>query len=200
LEDRVCAMRPGHVRGHEVHRGGHLLVGAVGEGAAFGGCVILTIGGRWYILRVILQNTIRGRLNVEKFAAPFDYQLRVSRDGVETRVTVDLMETANLLLGLTVQARRAYEDQDRTSRAVFGTAREQCVVVIWRDTGGLDLGAEAAFVQEKILRLPKSSETLEVWKPDWVNVNGDSLIPTALPIEAVFIEAMRQPIALAGGN
>jgi hypothetical protein len=44
----------------EVHRGGRLLAVVVGGGAAFGGRVVLTIGGRWYILRVVLQNTMRG--------------------------------------------------------------------------------------------------------------------------------------------
>ena len=160
----------------------------------------MTIGGRWYILRVVLQNTIRGPLNVEKFAAPFDYQLRVRRDGVETQVTVDLVETANLLLGLTVQARRTYEDQDRTYRAVFGVVGEQSVIVIWRDSDGLDWGAEAAFVQEEILGLPESRKISEVWEPDRVHISGGSLIPTAQPIEAVFVEGMRRPIAPAGGN
>jgi len=155
-----------------------------------------------YLLRYFLDHETRqGRLNVESFATPFDYQLRVRRQGVETRVGVDLLETANFLLGLTVQARRAYEHQGRTYRAVFGTAGDQFVVVIWRDTAGLDLPAEAAFIQAKILRPPGSAETSEVLEPDRVYINGDSHVPHAQSIEAVFMNAMRDPVtAHWGGN
>ncbi|MBC8445957.1 MAG: site-specific DNA-methyltransferase, partial [Chloroflexi bacterium] len=153
-----------------------------------------------YLLRYFLDHETRqSRLNVESFATPFDYQLRVRRNGVETRVGVDLVETANFLLGLTVQARRVYEHQGRTYRAVFGTAGDQSVVVIWRDTAGLDLEAEAAFIRQ--LRLPKSAETSEVWEPDRVYVNGDSHVPNAQPIETVFMNAMRGAATVRrGGN
>ncbi len=146
-----------------------------------------------YLLRYFLDHETRqSRLNVESFATPFDYQLRVRRDGVETRVGVDLMETANFLLGLTVQARRVYEHQGRTYRVVSGTAGDQSVVVIWRDTAGLDLAAEAAFVQAVIL-----AET----QPERVYVNGDSHVPNAQPIEAVFMNAMRGAATVRrGGN
>ena len=153
-----------------------------------------------YLLRYFLDHETRqSRLNVEAFATPFDYQLRVRRNGVETRVGVDLMETANFLLGLTVQARRVYEHQGRTYRVVFGTTGDQSVVVIWRDTAGLDLEAEAAFIRQ--LRLPKSLQTSEVWEPDRVYVNGDSHVPNAQPIEAVFMNAMRGAATVRrGGN
>ena len=148
-----------------------------------------------YLLRYFLDHETRqGRLNVESFATPFDYQLRVRRQGIETRVGVDLLETANFLLGFTVQARRTYEHQGRTYRAVFGMAGDQSVVVIWRDTAGLDLPAEAAFIQAEILRPPGSAETSEVLEPDWLYVNGDSHVPHAQPIEAVFMNAMRDPV------
>jgi adenine-specific DNA-methyltransferase len=154
-----------------------------------------------YLLRYFLDHETRqSRLNVEFFATPFDYQLRVRRNGVETRVGVDLVETAKFLLGLTVQARRVYEHQGHTYRAVFGTTGDQSVVVIWRGTAGLDLEAEAAFVQTEILRPPRSSETSEVWKPDRVYVNGDSHVPNAQPIEAVFMNAMRGAAAVRRGG
>ena len=146
-----------------------------------------------YLLRYFLDHETRqSRLNVESFATPFDCQLRVRRNGVETRVGVDLMETANLLLGLAVQARRAYEHQERTYRAVFGMAGDQSVVVIWRDTAGLNLEAEAAFIRAQIL-----VET----EPDRVYINGDSHVPNAQPIEAMFMNAMRGAATVRrGGN
>jgi len=146
-----------------------------------------------YLLRYFLDHeTRRSRLNVEAFATPFDYQLRVRRDGVETRVGVDLVETANFLLGLTVHARRTYEHQGRTYRAVFGVAGDLSVVVVWRDTAGLDLEAEAAFIRAKIL--------VEI-EPDRVYINGDSHVPNAQPIEAVFMDATRGAATVRrGGN
>ena len=145
-----------------------------------------------YLLRYFLDHETRqSRLNVEKFATPFDYQLCVRRNGVETRVGVDLMETANFLLGLAVQARRAYEHQGRTYRAVFGTTGDQSVVVIWRDTAGLDLETEAAFAQAEVL-----AET----EPDRVYINGDSHVPNAQPIEAVFMNAMRGATTVRRGG
>ena len=146
-----------------------------------------------YLLRYFLDHeTRRSRLSVEAFATPFDYQLRVRHDGVETRVSVDLVETANFLLGLTVHVRRAYEHQGRTYRAVFGMAGDQSVVVIWRDTAGLDLEAEAAFAQAEIL-----AET----EPDRVYINGDSHVPNAQPIATVFMNAMRGAATVRrGGN
>jgi adenine-specific DNA-methyltransferase len=142
-----------------------------------------------YLLRYFLDHeTRRSRLNVDEFATPFDYQLRVRRDGVETRVGVDLVETANLLLGLSVQAQRTYQHQERVYRVVFGKAGreqfvgEQSVLVIWRDTAGLDIQAEATFVRAEIMAGREF---------DQVYVNGgDSHIPGALPIEAVFMDAM----------
>ena len=154
-----------------------------------------------YLLCYFLDHETRqSRLNVDAFATPFDYQLRVRREGVETRVNVDLLETANFLLGLTVQARRACEHQGRTYRAVFGTAGEQSVVAIWRDTAGLDLQAEAAFVQAEILAQTSLLLAGGI-EGGRVYVNGDSHVPEAQPIEAVFMNAMRGPVAARrGGN
>jgi len=75
---------------------------------------------------------------------------------------------------------------------VFGATGDQSVVVIWRDTAGLDLEAEAAFAQAEIL-----AET----EPDRVYINGDSHVPNAQPIEAVFMNAMRGAATVRrGGN
>ena len=137
-----------------------------------------------YLLKYMLDHETRElRLNVRAFEMPFDYELRVRRDGVETRVKVYLLETANFLLGLTVQVRRAYQHQKRTYRVVFGTAREgDSVAVIWRDTAGLDFEKETEFVRDEILSGKE---------PDRLYVNGDSRVPGARPIEAVFMKVMR---------
>ncbi|MEK7785420.1 MAG: site-specific DNA-methyltransferase, partial [Chloroflexota bacterium] len=125
-----------------------------------------------YLLKYMLAHETRAlRLNVRAFETPFDYQLRVRRDGVETRVKVDLLETANFLLGLTVQVRRDYRHQKRTYRVVFGGTREgDSVAVIWRNTAGLDLQKEAEFV---------AGEILAEREVDRLYVNGDSRVAGA---------------------
>jgi adenine-specific DNA-methyltransferase len=136
-----------------------------------------------YLLKYMLDHETReARLNVAAFATPFDYKLRVRRNGVETQVGVDLVETANYLLGLTVTARRALSHQERAYRVVEGTVGDDSIVVIWRNTQTLDLTKEAAFVQEKIL----TDHAV-----DRVYINGDSHVPNASPIETAFVNAMR---------
>jgi adenine-specific DNA-methyltransferase len=135
---------------------------------------------------VVDPATGRVRLNVESFATPFAYQLRARRDGVLTRVGVDLVETANLLLGLRVLSRRACQHQGRTYRLVCGSAGQQSVAVIWRDTAGLDLQAEARFIQTQLL----GGRVF-----DRLYVNGAACLAGARPIEAVFAQGMFAPPA-----
>ena len=136
-----------------------------------------------YLLKYFMDHETRGtRLNVPAFAMPFDYCLRVRRDGVETRARVDLVETANFLLGLHVAARRAYTHLGRIYRVVQGQADNQSVVVVWRNTAGLDLEEEANWLCDEILSAAR---------PDRVYFNGDSHVPDARSIEAVFLDAMR---------
>ncbi len=137
-----------------------------------------------YLLRYMLDHETReARLNIAAFATPFDYKITTQRSGVKTQTSVDLVETANFLLGLTVTSRRAYQHQDRTYRVVRGNTREdKLVVVIWRNTGSLDLKQEAAFIQKEIL---VDAE------PDLIYVNGESLVPNAQAIENTFMTAMR---------
>jgi adenine-specific DNA-methyltransferase len=90
-----------------------------------------------YVLRYMLDVEARGSaslLNVESFADPFNYQLNVATGASvgETRpVAVDLVETFNYLLGLSV---RRVEDVCGF-RVVKGTNPEgEKVLVIWRNT------------------------------------------------------------------
>ncbi len=136
-----------------------------------------------YLLRYFLDHETRAaRLNIAAFASPFDYALRMRRNGVETRVNIDLVETANFLLGLTVTARRAFQHQGRAYRVIQGTANDETVAVIWRNTKMLGLEKEAAFIQNEIL-----AQT----QVDRVYINGDSHVPNARAIESVFVNAMR---------
>ncbi|MCX6640287.1 MAG: DNA methyltransferase, partial [bacterium] len=95
-----------------------------------------------YLLRYMLEVESRGSaslLNLDRFADPFNYKLKISTGSVgETReVNVDLVETFNYLLGLKVK----HQDSIRGFKVVTGTVRkgnsqsgiEEKVLVIWRN-------------------------------------------------------------------
>ncbi|MCX6638868.1 MAG: site-specific DNA-methyltransferase [bacterium] len=95
-----------------------------------------------YLLRYMLEVEARGSaslLNLDRFADPFNYKLKISTGSVgETKeVNVDLVETFNYLLGLKVK----HQDSIRGFKVVTGTVRkgnaqtgvEEKVLVIWRN-------------------------------------------------------------------
>jgi adenine-specific DNA-methyltransferase len=91
-----------------------------------------------YILSYMLDVESRGSqslLNVEAFRNPDEYRLRVERNGETQLVNVDLVETFNWLLGLTVK----HIDVIRGVRVVEGTAPNgDRVLVLWRNIDQMD--------------------------------------------------------------
>lgn len=91
-----------------------------------------------YILSYMLDVESRGSqslLNVEAFRNPDEYKLRVERNGETQLVNVDLVETFNWLLGLTVK----HIDVIRGVRVVEGTAPNgDRVLVLWRNIDQMD--------------------------------------------------------------
>jgi adenine-specific DNA-methyltransferase len=74
-------------------------------------------------------------LNVENFRRPDRYKLKVERNGESQLVNVDLVETFNWLLGLTVK----HIDVIRGVRVVDGTnPTGERVLVLWRDLDEMD--------------------------------------------------------------
>ena len=77
----------------------------------------------------------RSLLNVESFRNPDQYKLRVERNGETQLVNVDLVETFNWLLGLTVK----HIDVIRGVRVVEGTNPDgERVLVLWRNLDETD--------------------------------------------------------------
>ena len=91
-----------------------------------------------YILSYMLDVESRGSqslLNVESFRNPDQYKLRVERNGETQLVNVDLVETFNWLLGLTVR----HMDLIRGVRVVEGTNPEgERALVLWRNVDETD--------------------------------------------------------------
>ena len=91
-----------------------------------------------YILSYMLDVESRGSqslLNVEAFRNPDEYKLRVERNGETQLMNVDLVETFNWLLGLTVK----HIDVIRGVRVVEGKAPNgDRVLVMWRNLSQMD--------------------------------------------------------------
>lgn len=136
-----------------------------------------------YLLKYMLKWETRNSetlLNVELMDKPFSYKLHIYRDG-ETRIQlVDLPETFNYLIGLSVQTRRVYEANGRGVLVYRGVTREgRHTVIIWRETEGWtehDYQRDRDFVAGHKL----------TDEADDIYVNGDSLIPEARALELLF--------------
>jgi adenine-specific DNA-methyltransferase len=137
-----------------------------------------------YFLRYMLDYETREsptRLAIDKFQTPFDYRIKTLNGNEERTETVDLVETFNYLLGLHVEKLRAFKDEDRHYRVVFGKQETQKVAIIWRNTKDINLKKDKKFIEETILVGEK---------PNRIFVNGDSYVKNAEPIEPEFKKLM----------
>ena len=64
-------------------------------------------------------------LNISKLQNPFSYQLNIVKDMQIQTQTIDLPETFNYLLGLSVQTRRCLHDDDRRYLVYKGTVGQK---------------------------------------------------------------------------
>jgi adenine-specific DNA-methyltransferase len=120
-----------------------------------------------YILSYMLDVESRGSqslLNIDGFHNPDQYKLRVERNGETQLVNVDLVETFNWLLGLTVK----HIDVIRGVRVVEGKNPEgDRVLVLWRNTDEMNSDK----LDEWFKKQGYSTRDLEY---DLVYVNGDN--------------------------
>jgi adenine-specific DNA-methyltransferase len=137
-----------------------------------------------YFFRYMLDYETREsttRLNIEQFKTPFDYKITVTSAGEKRLVTVDLIETFNYLLGITVEKFRTFKDNDREYRVVFGKKKDENIAIIWRNTKDIDVKKDKEFIENTILAGTK---------PDRIFINGDTLVEKAEPIEPEFKRLM----------
>ena len=93
-------------------------------------------------------------LNIAELQNPFNYQLKIIKDMQKKTQPIDLPETFNYLLGLSVQKRQCLQDDDRRYLVYRGTVNQKTVVIIWRETKGWeqeDYGRDYNFIQEQEL-------------------------------------------------
>jgi adenine-specific DNA-methyltransferase len=122
-----------------------------------------------YMLSYMMEMESKGSpslLNIDSFADPFAYQLRITRDDDTQMVNVDLIETFNYLLGLTVRT----VDRDKNGIVtIVGTNSlgENCLI-IWRNVNDVDSNALEEWFSKRY-----SSKDFEF---DAIYVNGDNNI------------------------
>jgi adenine-specific DNA-methyltransferase len=120
-----------------------------------------------YMLSYMLDVESRGSLlNVKAFEDPFNYKLNISTGSVgETKpVAVDLMETFNYLIGLTVK----HIDNIRDIKVVEGTnPKGQKTLVLWRKVSEMD--------NDKLdVWFKKQKYNTKDMEYDLIYVNGDN--------------------------
>lgn len=137
-----------------------------------------------YLLRYMLEFETREsatRLNMEKFQTPFDYKIAVTDNGEKRETTVDLVETFNYLLGITVEKIRALKGNDRVYRAIFGKKNEEKIAIIWRNSKDIDLRKDKEFIENIILHGTE---------PHSIFINSDNYVKNARSIEPEFKRLM----------
>lgn len=128
-----------------------------------------------YLLNYMLANESKGSLlSIENFQKPFSYRLNIATDsaGAYQEQTIDLVETFNYLIGLTVkhidsQIERGFV----TVTGVLPTG--ETALILWRDCELLSYEALNKLC-DKLAINPADSEF------DIVYINGDHNIPTVL--------------------
>ena len=122
-----------------------------------------------YMLGYMMEMESKGSpslLNIDSFADPFAYQLRITRDDDTQLVNVDLIETFNYLLGLTIRT----VDRDKNGIVTvvgINNLGEKCLV-IWRNVTDIDSNALEVWFGKRY-----SSKDFEF---DAIYVNGDNNI------------------------
>ncbi len=122
-------------------------------------------------------------LNITKLQNPFSYQLKIVKDMQTQTQSIDLPETFNYLLGITVQTRRCLYDDDRRYLVYRGTVAQKSTVIIWRETAGWkpkDYERDYNFIQQHKL----TDNATEVY------INTDSIVPEAKPLDPLFKKLM----------
>ena len=122
-------------------------------------------------------------LNISELQNPFSYQLKIVKDMQTEKQDIDLPETFNYLIGLSVQTRECLKDGERRYLVYRGTVEQKTVVVIWRETAGWeqeDWERDYNFIQEHNLTEGENE----------VYVNSNSIVPNAKPIDPLFKRLM----------
>ena len=124
-------------------------------------------------------------LNLTKLEHPFDYTLEIFTDDGPREQAVDLVETFNLLYGLSVRRLVTWKNEKdgRDYRVVKATDREgrKRILVVWRDMADLDPKIEREFLEGMLKEEDEFDEKL---------INGDTATPGFKSLDSLFKRLM----------
>lgn len=119
-------------------------------------------------------------LDITSLENPFNYRMRVFHSREEQEQRVDLVETFNYLLGLTVQRIEHAKANGNHYVFVLGETTGEKTVVVWRTSDNLDLESDRKFIEQ----------TVAAFSPQRIYVNGDCALEGAMNIEQELRERM----------
>lgn len=136
-----------------------------------------------HFVRYLLNDRASGGgafLDVPQLRDPFNYRLKILHNSRQQDGRVDLPETFNYLLGLSVK--RLFYSEHRGNRYafIFGEGGGERVAVVWRTTGNLDYPADREFIEQ----------TVAEFAPQKLYANGDCAVEGCLDIESALRERM----------
>ncbi|MDR0720335.1 MAG: hypothetical protein LBF78_11930 [Treponema sp.] len=123
-----------------------------------------------YLVNYMLDTESSGSLlNLDRFNKPFEYKLKITEWNETKEKTIDLVETFNYLLGLTVKKFRTAPD----FKSVEGTLPSgKKTLVIWRNITG-KIARDEAGLEKYFSRLRKE---IDFFALDEVYINGENTI------------------------
>ncbi len=114
------------------------------------------------------------KTQIDEIEDPFRYQLKTVKENKLEIINVDLIETFNYLMGITVNEMKYIRTNGRVYIIITGKSEEANVGTIWRKTADIDLEFDKKFIKEN----------LDDVKIDILFVNGRCLIKSAKSIES----------------
>ena len=129
-----------------------------------------------YMLGYMLDMESRGSqslLNIDLFANPFAYKLRINRNDDTQTVNVDLVETFNYLLGLTIRTVNC--DKSGIVTVTGENSLGENCLIIWRNIAEID--------NYKLDKWFKNCYNIKELDFDVIYVNGDNNIENLKPAD-----------------
>ena len=140
------------------------------------------VGDDTYRLRYLFKLPLDAAdttLNLDKLERPFSYTLETLTDDGPEEVPVDMVETANIVLGVDVSRYETWAGPgDRPYLAVSGRRAGKRCLLLWRDLPGVDHVAERDFL------LPRTEGY------DEVLINGANATPGVQTIDPLLFAAL----------
>ncbi|MFX1376204.1 MAG: site-specific DNA-methyltransferase [Promethearchaeota archaeon] len=121
-------------------------------------------------LKPHIKNSI---LNYNKIEDPFEFKVKILKNGQSIPVNADLIETFNYLLGIFVEKYDRYKYDGKTYIFVKGKVNNQNTIIIWRSIIEIDYEQDKKIIMEHLSEVNYS----------YIYVNGKSLVENSIRIE-----------------